>query len=305
MCQRMSPTVPDDLLGIRDQPFPLPTDVVNQTGKVYCIYNNSRFRKPRGHDFLPQHVPWWFCPNLVYWSVGVNDGRLKVRAPKFDHRYGLYKLRIVADAYRAGIELLMTIGGYPEDTGQLYRVGAGTARAQSLGKEVLETVRNAGLNGVNIHLVEDPPCEHFFKDQVDTIAAFVDTLAALVGQSFATTPFRMTMMIGTHSTLGREVSSSLLSRMDHVFIDTHSAVTTDITSLGAYCAQYDKMTETYLGQAHMSRSKKLCPSLSLHFPRKVAQIFKPNVFRACADQEARFLVATGFLRRKANRRGPE
>ncbi|KAL1444635.1 hypothetical protein MTO96_029737 [Rhipicephalus appendiculatus] len=197
-CRRTSPRVSDDLANVNAQPLSPTLATVNGTGSVYCLYNNSRFRKPGGYDFLTVHVPWWFCSRLIYWSVGIEEGKLISRAPNFDSTFGLYKLRVIADNYREGVELLMTIGGYPEDAGQLYALGSRTNESYSLAKDVTETVYYTGFNGVNLHLVEDAPCERFFTAKYRWLSDFIDVLSERIKINFATFPFKITVMIGAN-----------------------------------------------------------------------------------------------------------
>ncbi|KAH7960317.1 hypothetical protein HPB49_018622 [Dermacentor silvarum] len=269
-CRRDSPRVSDDLVKVNAQPLYPATAVVNNTGSVFCLYNNSRFRKPKGHDFLTVHVPWWFCSHLIYWSVGIDKGKLTSRAPNFDRAYGLYKLRTIADTYRVGVELLMTIGGYPEDTGQFYSLGSGTNAIYSLASDVVETVYYSGFNGVNIHLVEDPPCERHFPSKFRWLSDFIDELTKRIQNNFATVPFKIAVMVGANRKLARNVVRYLEDRIHLVFYDTQSLVSTTIRSLEQYCSTYSLKTQNFLRELRHANTTEYCKSLSFILPSRSA-----------------------------------
>ncbi|CAN8019635.1 unnamed protein product [Ixodes persulcatus] len=56
--------------------------------KIFCLYNNSRFRKTLRWDYLPKHIPFALCPHVVYWSMGIEGANVVSRVPEFDVRYG-------------------------------------------------------------------------------------------------------------------------------------------------------------------------------------------------------------------------
>ncbi|KAL3245891.1 hypothetical protein MRX96_058130 [Rhipicephalus microplus] len=241
---------------------------VNGTDSVYCLYNNSRFRKPGGYDFLTVHVPWWFCSRLIYWSVGIDKGKLTCRASKFDGTYGLYKLRVIADNYSQGVELLMTIGGYPEDAGQLYALGSRTTEIYSLAKDVAETVYYTGFNGVNLHLVQDAPCERFFTEKYRWLSDFIDVLSETINNNFATVTFKITVMIGPNQIEAKEYARYLEGRVDFIFYDTHNLIPTS-ASLETYCSKYYERTDTLLGNLGYFKNTTVCGSLSFIMPSRL------------------------------------
>ncbi|KAH7955593.1 hypothetical protein HPB52_001679 [Rhipicephalus sanguineus] len=266
-CRRESPRVSDDLVNVNAQPLSPTLATLNGTESVYCLYNNSRFRKPRGHDFLTVHVPWWFCSRLIYWSVGIDKGKLTSRAENFDRIYGLYKLRVIADTYREGVELLMTVGGYPEDTGQLYALGSGTNESYSLAKDVAETVYYTGFNGVNLHLVEDPSCERYFTSQYRWLSDFIDVLSERIQINFATFPFKITAMVGADRIQAKNYVRYLEGRVDFVFYDTHNLISTS-GSMDAYCSKYYEKTEALLRELRNVKNTTFCGSLSFIMPSR-------------------------------------
>ncbi|KAH6932001.1 hypothetical protein HPB50_002435 [Hyalomma asiaticum] len=266
-CLRNSPRVSDDLANVNARPLLPTTALANGTGSVYCLYNVSRFRKARGHDFLTVHVPWWFCSRLIYWSVGIENGKLASRAPNFDSRYGLYKLREIANAHRADLELLVTIGGYPEDTGQFYALGSGTNSSYSLARDVAEIVYYTGFNGANIHMAHDRSCEGHFKWRFRWLSDFVDVLLERIRNSFAGFPFKIAVMIDANRKEARNYAWKLRGRVDLVFYDTHNLISAT-GSIETYCLKYGFWTENFMRELGNFRNTTICRSLSFIMPSR-------------------------------------
>ncbi|CAN8004522.1 unnamed protein product, partial [Ixodes hexagonus] len=120
---------------------------------LFCLYNNSRFRKAQRWDYLPKHIPYQLCPTIVYWSMGVRDGKVISRVPEFDVRYGIWTLRATIEKYRPNTAtgILMALGGYPEDSAHFSRLGRDSILMSKFAANILKKLVRHKLNGITIH----------------------------------------------------------------------------------------------------------------------------------------------------------
>ncbi|KAL1441498.1 hypothetical protein MTO96_008470 [Rhipicephalus appendiculatus] len=169
-CQ-IVPTVRDDTGQVN--PHPSPTAAQSNRTGIFCLYNNTRFLRVGTSDFLPQNLPFSLCRNIVYWSFGVKDGVPISRVESFDRKYGLERLREVAN--KSGfpdVGILLTVGGYIEDYGQLSLLGRDTAALSRFVQRTMALMTSHFLNGVVIHWIEgEPLCRHGGVDDDQVLRA--------------------------------------------------------------------------------------------------------------------------------------
>ncbi|KAL1441493.1 hypothetical protein MTO96_008465 [Rhipicephalus appendiculatus] len=139
----------------------------------FCLYNNTRFSRGGIYDFLPQNLPFSLCESIVYWSFGVRDGVPISRLESFDRTYGLERLREVANKSGfPGVKILLTIGGYIEDYGQLSLLGRDTAALSRFVQRTMVLMKSHFLNGVVIHWIEgEPLCKFSGVDDGQVLGA--------------------------------------------------------------------------------------------------------------------------------------
>lgn len=103
---------------------PAPPFVIKMTTALYCLYNNSRFRKRLRLDYLPQHILLKLCPNIIYWSMGLRNGKAIGRVPEFDVRYGIWALRATQGQYASStpVKIHIAASGYSEDSAHFSRL---------------------------------------------------------------------------------------------------------------------------------------------------------------------------------------
>ncbi|KAL3204643.1 hypothetical protein MRX96_011632 [Rhipicephalus microplus] len=164
-----------------------------------------------GFDFLLNQFPWPVCPNVIYWSFSVNltDGRLLSRAPELDEYTGFYNISSIARLHNADANVLFTVGGYPEDGGLFTVVGSGTLAEATLAQSMIMVLYRLQFTGVNIHLVEDPPCEQYFKNRMANLQSFITVLKKLVGFNRPIQNFKITLMVGTNKNIAKEALAVL------------------------------------------------------------------------------------------------
>ncbi|KAH7938789.1 hypothetical protein HPB52_000324 [Rhipicephalus sanguineus] len=127
---------------------------------VFCLYNNTRVNVWRNitnsrWDYVFATMPFAFCPYVVYWSVGIEDGNLTSRQPSFDEHYGLGRLRAIVDSLNFNtIKILLALGGYPEDAPHFSRLGWDKEVMGRLMGNVADALNMFGLNGITLHWVE-------------------------------------------------------------------------------------------------------------------------------------------------------
>ncbi|XP_064473351.1 endochitinase-like [Ornithodoros turicata] len=215
-----SAVVSDNISGVVDTSVTR-ADTSRLTSDVVfcCIYNVSRFRKPKGYDYLPRFVPFHLCPCLVYWSLGIDGGRLVSRAPEFDKKYGLRRLGALKRTWNT---VLLTVGGFPEDSFQFARLGWNTVLTTLLSLDILDTLLRYKLDGVNIHWTfPSDSCGR--PDDGDTLLHLLNRVKELFHlNSRVGRKFQITLMVpGTLSEASRYFDIGLLrDSVDFFFFDT-------------------------------------------------------------------------------------
>ncbi|KAL1414645.1 hypothetical protein MTO96_000769 [Rhipicephalus appendiculatus] len=164
-----------------------------------------------GFDFLLNQFPWPVCPNVIYWSFSVNlsDGRLLSRAPELDEYTGFYHISSIARKHNADANVLFTVGGYPEDSGLFTALGSGTLAQATLAQSMIVVLYRLQFTGVNIHLVEYPTCEQYFKNRMAGLQSFIAVLKRLMGINHPIQNFKITLMVGTNKNIAKEALAVL------------------------------------------------------------------------------------------------
>ncbi|KAH6929085.1 hypothetical protein HPB50_023317 [Hyalomma asiaticum] len=249
-CRKTRPAINVDMKDIADDSFKTSTlKKINSSHiEVYCLFNISRVHRRRGVDFLLHQFPWPICPNVIYWSFSVNvsDGRLHSRAPGLDAYNGFYNITSVARRYSTDTNVLFTLGGYPEDSGLFSLLGSGTLAENTLVQTMIMMLYRLMFNGINIDLVEDQPCEQFFKNKMAGLQSFIAELKKLVGINRPVKNFKITLMVGTKKQLAKDAVSILGDDIDRVFLDTFQMFSTNFSK------RFDhvQFCETHFGFLH-------------------------------------------------------
>ncbi|KAH8021447.1 hypothetical protein HPB51_015843 [Rhipicephalus microplus] len=233
-CLKTRPTIAVDINQMKVNSYNVSTLRKIDTSKVevYCIFNITRVHRGTGFDFLLNQFPWPVCPNVIYWSFSVNlsDGRLLSRAPELDEYTGFYNISSIARLHNADANVLFTVGGYPEDGGLFTVVGSGTLAEATLAQSMIMVLYRLQFTGVNIHLVEDPPCEQYFKNRMAGLQSFITVLKKLVGFNRPIQNFKITLMVGTNKNIAKEALAVLGDVIDRLFVDTFALFSNNFSS---------------------------------------------------------------------------
>lgn len=184
---------------------------------ICCLYNNTRFRKPHHWDYLPKHIPFDLCPCVVYWSVGIESGKLVSRVPEFDRVYGLKQLRNLKKSWS---KILMTVGGFAEESYQFSRLGWDQRLMAVFVTDVLDALIDFGLDGINIHW-EFPGGHCGRPEDLDVLINIVTRLRDIFRLNGK--PFYITAMIrGDFDIDDRYDLPKLAPNVDYLFFETHT-----------------------------------------------------------------------------------
>ncbi|KAK8778105.1 hypothetical protein V5799_020555 [Amblyomma americanum] len=227
-CQKESPNVPGGI-NLTDvfherliYPEAYPEGGRNQP--VYCIYNMTRFRRPKRYYFLPPHLPFALCPNIVYWSWRLPRGNLTSRAKEFDERFGLSAIHEVARNQRSRVDLSLALGGYREDSGDFHAVGKDDTVRHRLVQEVYQAYRRYNLSGIVLHWVaNEPVCETAFGGSVPRLGEFIDSLRRLMSLNEGSPPFKVAAMVDPQQLHEMQFFRLLRTRLNMTFFKTHQA----------------------------------------------------------------------------------
>ncbi|KAL1442230.1 hypothetical protein MTO96_007852 [Rhipicephalus appendiculatus] len=133
---------------------------VPSPAELMCLFNNTRLSVGTGatRHYSIVSLPFQLCSKLVYWSVGIENSKIKSRMPLFDQLYGLQQLRRTTDnlGYK-DVKILVTIGGYGSDTPEFTKAGNDPATLATLTTSALEALSAYRLDGLALHWVQPRP----------------------------------------------------------------------------------------------------------------------------------------------------
>ncbi|KAG0425530.1 hypothetical protein HPB47_027302 [Ixodes persulcatus] len=188
------------------------------TTAVYCLYNNSRFRKRLRWDYLPKHIPFQLCPNVIYWSMGIRGGKVISRVPEFEVRYGMWVLRATQERYARSTpgKIHMAVGGYHEDTAHFSRLGRDSVLMTKLAADILKKLVRHRLDGVTIHWRDMQGTCGSPRD-LETLRELAESIRRLYLMNGL--PYFVSIIIDT--TAGVEHEWQLVNSLDFIFFETH------------------------------------------------------------------------------------
>ncbi|KAK8757992.1 hypothetical protein V5799_017936 [Amblyomma americanum] len=200
---------------------------MNATHRIFCLFNNSRFRRSGLYDFVPENFPLSYCSYVVYWSVSVANASVSSRVERFDTAYGLWKLKETLDnhllAQRVGV--LMALGGYTDDSPHFSRLGRDPSAMGRFVANVMQAISAHHLDGVTIHwAVPHMVCRT--TDDALTMSILVDKLREaywLNGWSSGNiTPKKLiTAIFPADLHVVNHLANLLMDKLDYAFFETH------------------------------------------------------------------------------------
>ncbi|KAH7957436.1 hypothetical protein HPB52_018940 [Rhipicephalus sanguineus] len=230
-CHGPSPDVPDaeNLTDLVYKYYPnRPIAPAGPPQPIYCIYNVSRFRRPSGYGFLPIYLPMSLCPNIVYWSWRLSRGNLSSRAKTFDENYGLAAIGKAAHDQGTNVDVILTLGGFPEDSADFHKVSDDEITRQLLIQSVYVTTLQYNLSGINLHWVRnDDSCERSLGNGVPRLEQFVSRLRALLALNGRSRGFSISAVVDPRESFQMEFFRGLGNQVNITFFRMHDLVPLD------------------------------------------------------------------------------
>ncbi|XP_075744199.1 chitinase-3-like protein 2 [Rhipicephalus microplus] len=222
-----------------------PSAPPGSTQPIYCIYNVSRFRRPNGYSFLPMHLPMSLCPNIVYWSWRLSGGNMSSRAKVFDKKYGLSVIGQAARDQGSSIDIILTIGGFPEDSADFHRVHDDEITQQRLIQSVYATILQYNLSGINLHWVQnDDSCERSLGDGVPRLEEFVIKLRALLAINGRSRNFSISTFVDPRDSFQMEFFRALGNQVNITFFRMHDLA--PLNDFDQFCGNSIQTFQAYI-----------------------------------------------------------
>ncbi|KAK8762938.1 hypothetical protein V5799_034452 [Amblyomma americanum] len=217
----------------------------------FCLFNSSRvvpdynpLYTGTSWNYMFQTLPFSLCPNILYWSVGVENGTITSRMPAFDAQHGLSQLRTITDAQGyPDIKLLLALGGYPEDSPHFTRIVQDPAMLQRLMDSVVNAMQNFRLDGVTVDWVEPKPgCEN--PDDLRLLGELLRNIRSTFNsQGFA---HAITSVILDVNAANEHLVDSVYSEVNYFFLATHRVRLPRNPSMEHLCANITSLVHSVL-----------------------------------------------------------
>ncbi|KAH7959281.1 hypothetical protein HPB49_009913 [Dermacentor silvarum] len=247
-CQAPSPDVPnaENLTSVahyyRLDNF---SDPARPRQAIYCIYNVSRFRRPNGYGYVVQDLPMALCPAIVYWSWKLSGGTLTSRAKEFDNRYGLTVIRQSAHYENAKVDVILTVGGFREDSADFHKVQHDEITQHRLIQSVYTISKQYSLAGINLHWIpNDESCERLLGGRAPHLHEFVMRLRALLAINGRSKWFSVTAMVDPRDRSQMEFFRVLANQLNLTFFRTHDLA--PLSDFDQYCGNSLPRFRSYL-----------------------------------------------------------
>ncbi|XP_070395839.1 uncharacterized protein [Dermacentor albipictus] len=245
---------------------PQRSPLLNQSGRpnIFCLYNNSRFRRGNVYDFLPQNIPFSICRKIVYWSFGIKDGLPTSRAKNFDLTYGLGKLREISNnSTIPGVKILLAMGGYPEDYAQLSLLGRENGALTRFVHSTMALMSSHVLDGVVIHWLEGEP---ICKSRAVNDAKMLNTVFVGLRRIFRVNGFpgQLAVIVPTSTSDTVALVDSVVDVVDFVFMETRGlwrTVQLDVTVCHAWSSEVVKLFKKH--SLYTGNESKFCILMSV------------------------------------------
>ncbi|KAL1484230.1 hypothetical protein MTO96_032710 [Rhipicephalus appendiculatus] len=225
---------PKEPSSYRVGPYPTGVAAANRKQRpIFCLFDNANVTtagaSQQPFDYMFETLPFALCPNVVYASVGITDGQLVSRLPRFEQNHGLPRLRQIVNARGfQDTRILLVLGGREEDAPHFWRLGRDPPTLDLLMKNVVEGMRNYTLDGVTVHWVAPTSdCSGTDHDLV------LSTLLYRLKETFAKYGLMqhvVSVMLNWEAS-NQYLVNSIATVVDYFFIDTKSL---PYTSRGPY-----------------------------------------------------------------------
>ncbi|KAK8767289.1 hypothetical protein V5799_005930 [Amblyomma americanum] len=225
-----------------------PPGPVGRRQPVYCIYNVTRFRRPKGYGFLPLHLPLAYCPGIVYWSWSLPGGQLTSRAKEFDEQYGLAAIKALSMQQSTTVDLFLTLGGYREDSADFHKLETDPTTRHRLVQDFYAAYLRYNLSGLNLHWVPNTrACETIFGGNVPRLGEFIHSIRALISLNVRNPGvFAVSAMVNPRELAQMEFFRAIRGHLNLTFFKTHEHSRTN--SFNEYCGNSVMVLESQLAR---------------------------------------------------------
>ncbi|KAL3208806.1 hypothetical protein MRX96_038826 [Rhipicephalus microplus] len=204
---------------------------------LFCLFNNTRVNSNSTYYNTTWHyvfevLPFDLCTNVVYWSVGIENGALTSRLPSFDAHYGLHRLRNITNTLNyTTTKILLALGGYAEDAPHFSRLGRDKDVLDELIRNFMSAVVRYGLSGVTVHWTE-PSFDCRGPDDQRVLKILLRRLHASIKSLL---PAGLVTVILEPGAVNELFAHDAADAVDHFFLATQRVVPSDPTNLGQFC----------------------------------------------------------------------
>ncbi|KAH7984898.1 hypothetical protein HPB52_024462 [Rhipicephalus sanguineus] len=231
-------------------PYPTSVAAPNRTQRpIFCLFDNAKVTIARTSqqqfDYMFETLPFALCPNVVYASVGIVDGYLTSRLPRFEQNHGLPRLRqIVQTQGYHDTRILLVLGGYEEDAPHFWRLGRDPPTLDLLMRNVADGMRNYELDGVTVHWVAPTSdCSGTDRDMVLSILLHrLNETFTNYGLTQHVVSVMLDMRLGNQYLL-----DSVVDVVDYFFIGTNALRYTGPGPYQDICANLSHATRLVIG----------------------------------------------------------
>lgn len=135
-----------------------PPKTDDNTYKIVCNFNNQAWYRPDNRKYTPEHIDRTLCTHIVYNTAVLDPVTLKIKIgdPLVDIQNGFYKR--ITEFKKAGIPVLISIGGNGDATGDTYSrmLQNPKARNQFI-VDAVKFIKKYNFDGMEYH-AEFPAC---------------------------------------------------------------------------------------------------------------------------------------------------
>ncbi|XP_075539888.1 uncharacterized protein LOC142574756 [Dermacentor variabilis] len=174
------------------------------------------------------------CPGIVYWSWRLSGGTLASRAKTFDINYGLAAFKKVARRQRANVDVILTVGGFRQDSADFHEVQRDEITRHRLIQSAYTTSQQYNLSGINLHWIRnEDSCEDLLGGRAPHLEEFVMRLRALFELNGRSKGFSVTAMVDPRDASQMEFFRGLANQLNLTFFRTHDLA--PLSEFGEYC----------------------------------------------------------------------
>ncbi|KAH9380141.1 hypothetical protein HPB48_009245 [Haemaphysalis longicornis] len=235
---------------------------------IFCMFRITsvvNIRRVHG-NFMFDALPFDLCPNIVYWSMGITNGSLHSRLPRFDEVYGITQLRNITDRLNfPNIRILVALGGFPEDGPHFVRLEQEPAILDKLKNNLLRAQKEYRLDGF---FIEEPTAYHICSR--GNRARAVELLLQGIRNVFNAhnlTKIVLALSVEPEAVNARFIATRYAPHVDYIFIKTRKYFLPDESDEANFCKNTtDSIRQAIQPFANRIDRRKLCTTEHLEIP---------------------------------------